>query len=95
MTWKRFILLRKWGLQFSVPFYFVQDNYRNGRILLTVWRFGMVRSEVWQFFDDFDIDWLDQLRLKGASKSEQYSRIKFSAKCLIRTKHFREAKNLC
>jgi hypothetical protein len=74
----RFNLLREFNLHFLVPFYFSQEDYRNGRQLLLVWRWGRSRWELWDHEPNYDSSFLDALERKGATKSELYDRIKFS-----------------
>jgi hypothetical protein len=80
-----FNLLRDFNLHFLVPFYFAQEDYRNGRQLLLVWRWGRSRWELWDHGLDYDSSFLDALKKKGATKSELYSRIKFSGELKLAT----------
>jgi hypothetical protein len=73
-----FNLLRELNLHFLVPFYFVQEDYRSGKQLLLVWRWGRHHWEIWDHGTEFDPCFLDALAQKGATKAELYSRIKLN-----------------
>lgn len=62
-----------------MPFWFVQDDYRDGVQTLIVYRWGQVSVERWDWGREYGYDHYEALLKKGATKSELYNRIKFSA----------------
>jgi hypothetical protein len=88
-----FNLLREFNLHFLVPFHFVQEDYRNGKQLLLVWRWGRSTWEIWDHGADFDPGFFDSLRKKGATASEIYSRIKLNGRLKLSVKNWGMAHN--
>ena len=97
LTTSQFRFLRKIKLAWLVPFYMAQENYSQHsrtRILLWVWRFGRRRWEVWTLNEGIRMDWIDDLRDKGGTRTEVYDRIELSGELTEATTDWEHAKGL-
>ena len=98
LTAAKFRWLRVNRMAWIVPFYMAQEGYTAGAqtaIVLLVWRFGRSRWEVWLLRPEFDMDWIDDLRDKGAAHAEVYDRIKHSGELLQHTTEWEIARGYC
>lgn len=98
LTPSRFRWLREHRLGWLVPFYMKQEGYSAGArtaIVLWIWRFGRSHWEVWLLRPEFGMDWIDNLRDKGATQSEIYDRIKLSGELLQHTDEWEIARGYC
>lgn len=86
---------RKYKLHHLIPFYFAQEGYHYGRQVLAVWRWGRLTWEVWDWNQGIDIEFFYDLQKKGATDSELYDRIKFSAKLVATTRTWELARGYC
>ena len=87
-----FNLLRQLNLHFLVPFHFAQEDYRKGKQLLLLWRWGQSTWEIWDHGSDFDPGFFDSLKRKGATDSELYSRIKLNGRLKLSAKKWEMAR---
>ena len=97
LTAPQFRLLRKLKLSWIVPFYMAQETYSQHsktRILLWVSRFGQRHWEVWTLDEGIRMDWIDELRDKGATRTEVYHRIKLSGELTEVTTDWNHVKGL-
>lgn len=92
MNLKQYHNLRSHRLHWFVPFFFAIEDYHGRCSLLCVWRWGRQCWELWDWDNGIEYEFLDELRKKGATKSELYERIKFSANLRLRTTDWNEAK---